>query len=1266
MRRWFSGPYDLAGRVRGVWTVTKSQAARRIRPLMPVLLVGVIGLVLSGFVGSRVAHNWDDKNAQTELDALSQSRRLLLQVRLNEVETMALSVARLQEEPGYTVHRSEFDRLVDPRNDVFGIATEIDWMPRVRRRDRAQHELSAAREGLVGYHISTLNSDGAPIPAGEQNEYFPIFYARGGIKTSLHFGLEISSDPVQREAMDRARDSGELAATLPDKDAEAGLHSAVFLFAPVFAFDARHDTVQNRRVNLEGFIRVTFLPGPFIDHVFRAVKGPRGVDFSFFLRGAGPNAFPFHVRSSLLRSTPAEPRPRATLEAGLHWTGEVTLANATWTMIGTPIPGESNFVNYQHAWTAAGATLLLTMAAMAYFEISRRNNSRLQGLIASLRESEEKFRSLSENAQDGIIMADAEGKVSFWNSAATRIFGYEPEEILGRSVHHVLAAERFRATAIAELPGFADTGKGALVGKTVELAGVRKNGSEIPIELSISAVRVRNAWHSIAVVRDATAHKRVIAGMEYRSMLLHALSMAASELLTAKGLEEAIPKVLKTIGEAANVDRVVLVETKQAEDEDPVPIIRHMWSSANAPEILDRGSFGEMAPSELEMDPWLASLSEGKTVMGLYGAIPDGAAKALFRRFGVEAILDVPMIVDRKCWGRIGFDDCKAQRHWSSLEVDILQTLAHLIGGAITREHYIERLTNANAIVERSPTILYRLRAEPSVPMTYISNNVDALLGLDPAELIASPQLYITFVHPDDQAKVREDLALLMTEGRRPMTVEFRVRRSDGVYRWFENHYMPISDAAGRLVEIEGVMTDITERKEASDKIALLARTDFLTGLANRATFMERLRLAFAAARRGARPFVVLYLDVDHFKSINDTLGHSMGDVLLEAVAGRLRANCRESDLAARLGGDEFVILQSELTDLADATVLASKIHDVLTVPYQLGGTELRVTVSIGIATYSSEATGAEELLAQADLALYRAKKEGRDRYSFHTDELDRAVRERVTLTDDLWRALDHEELELYYQPQVELATGRIVGMEELIRWNHPERGLLSPAAFLPMVENTGVVVALGHWVIDHACAQMNLWRKDGIAPQTLAINLSLDELKTGDKFIDAFMQSLAKWDLEPKDIELDVTESMLTYGSLTQNNVLARLQKLGVKIAIDDFGTQYSSLDYLETYRVSRLKIPRSMISAASHDPNKSAMVRAIIALARELDIEVIAQGVETEMQCALLTATPSTTKVQGYYYSEAVPAGPAAELLRQRRIVPRLRGLADAAPAA
>jgi diguanylate cyclase (GGDEF)-like protein/PAS domain S-box-containing protein len=1065
--------------------------------------------------------------------------------------------------------------------------------------------------------------------------------------------LDIGLDPALWEAMKRARESGRLTATPPTATA-----AEIFLLAPVYFYNLPHDTTEQRGRNLEGFIRGAFAPGPLINLVFRGVKSPRGLDIYFFRQGAGPDEPPFHVRSSLLRTAPAEARPRADLEAGLHWTGEIALADTRWTMIVVPIPRGSPLVNHENSLTILAVGLLLTMAAMSYVELSRRHKSQLDALMIELGASEKKFRLLFENARDAIVMADAEGKMRFWNPAAERIFGYASGEILGRSMHEILAPERYRDKAVAGYAYFAKTGTGDVLSKTLELAALRKDGSEFPIELSVSGFLVGGAWHAIALARDVTERNRLMAATEYQSKLLHAASVAAMELQTSRAIEEAMAKVLQTIGEAVRVQRVLVFENNTSSGGTHVLALQYRWHSTDAPAIVDAAALAN-AP-ELFADPWFAPLREGQAVSALPRTMMDGAAKALFTCLRIHSILIVPVSLDGKYWGHIGLDDCKKEREWTSIEADILRTVANMIGSAITRERYVEQLRDANTIIESSPTILYRFRGEPTLPLTYVSHNI-TLFGYDPADLIASPELYKTYIHPDDKVRVLESLSQTAMEGR-PVLVEFRLRRSDGAYRWVEGHHTPIRDAAGRLVEIEGVLTDVTEKKEAAERIYVLARTDALTGLANRATFIDRLRQTFAAARRGANPFAVLYLDVDRFKDVNDTLGHFAGDLLLKAVAERLKSCTRETDLVARLGGDEFGILQTELIDLANAATLAAKVHDVLAAPYQLGDSEMHISASIGISPYMIETAGSDEMLAQADLALYRAKEEGRDQYCFHSADLDREVRDRVTLANDLRQALERDELELYYQPQVELATGRIVGMEALIRWNHPRRGVLRPGEFLPIAEKTVLMVTLGQWVLDHACEQMSAWREAGIAPAILAINLSLAQLRTGDEFVGSFTQTVMKWGLGPRDLELDVTEAMLAHVTMHKNNVLDRLQQLGVKIAIDDFGTQYSSLDYLKTFRVSRLKIPRPMIDAATQDPSALAMVRAIIGVARELDIDVIAQGVETEAQRALLTCAPSTTKVQGYYYCAPVRAGRATDMLRQRLIEPRLSQVSGA----
>jgi diguanylate cyclase (GGDEF)-like protein/PAS domain S-box-containing protein len=556
-------------------------------------------------------------------------------------------------------------------------------------------------------------------------------------------------------------------------------------------------------------------------------------------------------------------------------------------------------------------------------------------------------------------------------------------------------------------------------------------------------------------------------------------------------------------------------------------------------------------------------------------------------------------------------------------------------------------LSNANIIVQNSPVILYRLRGEPSFPLIYVSHNITKL-GHDPQTLLTSPNWSKTLIDPRDQVKVGEAMARILDKDAQGSSIEFRLCAADGVLRWVENRYVPVRDKEGRLIEVEGIVIDITERKAAEDQIALLARTDVLTGLANRATLTERLNHAFAAAERGALSFAVLYLDLDRFKCVNDTHGHTVGDLLLQQVAERLRDCTRETDLIARLGGDEFAILQGEMREPANAGSLAAKIQASLAAPYLINGTQIDISVSIGISPYAPGVAGPSAMLVQADLALYRSKGEGRNQYHFHSAELDRDVLDRVTLGGELKRAIEGDELELQYQPQVELSTHHIVGMEALVRWNHPTRGLLPPNLFIPIAEKTGAIVALGRWVLNQACRQMSLWRSEGLSLPVIAVNLSLFQLKGGQELVRDVTETLAKWGLAPSDLEFDVTEATLAQLTWTQNEVLPQLRELGVKLAIDDFGSEYSTFDYVRAYRVNHLKIAQSYINRSTSDPESAATIRAIVNFAQDIGIGVIAQGVETGEQSDLLSSTNDMTQAQGFHFSKAVGADQAGDLLR------------------
>jgi diguanylate cyclase (GGDEF)-like protein len=441
------------------------------------------------------------------------------------------------------------------------------------------------------------------------------------------------------------------------------------------------------------------------------------------------------------------------------------------------------------------------------------------------------------------------------------------------------------------------------------------------------------------------------------------------------------------------------------------------------------------------------------------------------------------------------------------------------------------------------------------------------------------------------------------------------------------------------------------ELRREGEKVTQLASRDSMTGLANRSTFADHLDHAFATAKRDGGHFAIICLDLDHFKDVNDTLGHPCGDRLIQITADRLKAVVRTGDVIARLGGDEFAVCVTDASDVAAVAQLASRIKGALMQKCDLDGNEVHVSASLGISVFDANAVSPEDMMMQADLALYRAKADGRNSFCFHSTELDHEVRERVAITEELHGALANDELELYYQPQVEVPSGRIVGVEALVRWNHPKRGLMLPGSFIPIAEKTGTIHALGRWVLEEACRQIKRWQAEGIAPPVVAINISAAQFKGAVSLDEELRETLARHGVDPGGVEIELTEFALVKTTEANSDIIRRVRELGVSIAIDDFGTGYSSFEYLRSYRVNRLKIAQQFMPEVTIESGNAAIVRATLMLARELGIEAIAEGVENAEQVAFLLSA-GCRYVQGYYFSRPVQVAEAGALLRRGAI--------------
>jgi diguanylate cyclase (GGDEF)-like protein/PAS domain S-box-containing protein len=469
--------------------------------------------------------------------------------------------------------------------------------------------------------------------------------------------------------------------------------------------------------------------------------------------------------------------------------------------------------------------------------------------------------------------------------------------------------------------------------------------------------------------------------------------------------------------------------------------------------------------------------------------------------------------------------------------------------------------------------------------------------------------------------------------------------RRDGSESSIEYSAAPIHDRLGQVTGAAIVFRDISSARATSMRMSYLASHDPLTDLPNRLLLGDRLARALALAHRHQRRLAVLFLDVDRFKYINDSLGHILGDELLRAVGRTVTMCVRSSDTVSRHGGDEFVVVLSELEHAEDAAVGAQKIIAALAQPHKLAGHELHVTVSIGISVYPDDGEDAQALLKSADMALYHAKDQGRDCYQFFKPDLNARAIERQSIEAGLHRALDRREFVLLYQPMMNLKTGGIVGAEALIRWQHPDRGLLDPALFVPIAEDCGLIKPIGRWVVEEACRQAQAWQSAGLRPIPVSVNISAVEFRS-TSFLKNIIEILKLTCLDPSYLEIEITESALMAHVEATNSVLRALKNLGVQVAIDDFGTGWSSLSYLRHFPIDALKIDRSFVQEIMTDSDAAPIVSAVISMGRSLNHRVIAEGVETPGQLAFLKAE-NCGEGQGYYFSRPLVAQQFARVL-------------------
>lgn len=542
----------------------------------------------------------------------------------------------------------------------------------------------------------------------------------------------------------------------------------------------------------------------------------------------------------------------------------------------------------------------------------------------------------------------------------------------------------------------------------------------------------------------------------------------------------------------------------------------------------------------------------------------------------------------------------------------------------------------------------------------YWSDQVYRIFGLNPQTVEFTRDVFFNCVHPEDHQQLIESFQASL-DNQVPSNCEYRILLEDDSVRYLHHQSEITLSRDNTVIRQSGTIQDITERKLAEEKIRHLAYYDSLTGLLNRLSFQERLESALSLAKRNNRLMAILFLDLDNFKRINDTLGHDRGDILLKTVADRLLESTRASDAiarigldgieadVARLGGDEFTILLSEIAQKEDAGLVAQRILKLLSVPVPLDGHKVFATPSIGISVFPNDGENSSSLLKNADTAMYHAKQCGKGNFQFYTESMNANGLLRLNFESDLRLALENDELLLHYQPIFDSQSGKIVGSESLLRWNSPKHGLVGPDKFIPIIESNGMIVEIGNWVLRSACLQNMAWQEAGFEPIQIAVNLSSLQFRQNN-LLDTITKTLQESGLDPNYLVLELTEGMIMHNSEQTIITLKKLKETGISISIDDFGTGYSSLSYLKRFPLDTLKIDRSFVRGLPHDNDDAAITTAVIAMAHSLNLRTIAEGVETPQQAAFLSEL-NCDSMQGYFYGKPMSADHFTNILKTQQ---------------
>ena len=1163
-----------------------------------LLAVGVLGLLITAWVSRSLSESEQARMAQRfELAARARVDVVITQMRqpyehLATLQRLFDSVDR--------VDWPAFEKFTRPMLKQAGVRS-YNWFPRVAAGDRPAFEREAQQLWGARVTIAERDGEGKTIPAGARKRYFPLLYSVPEELGRKNLGFDLLSSPGRGQIIDRAIDNGFAAASeIGPLLVDGQQTDAILLVAPVYRGDKTLMTRDERRAAASGIV-VALL----------------NVKALFAAANSGTPEASFRVRLF----DPRKAREKQLIAVwNEHVAGDVQAAGAS------PMSYSEEFELAGHVWTVqieaapvwlednnlGGLRLVMPLGTLATLLLlylhTLLGRSAVADTLEVTHEEDVQQRRVAENWANKLLMAvdqnpatvyiiDLDQRIEYVNDKFVETTGYTREQAFGQKARELLRPPGVDETIYRDLWQTVEAGKSW----RGEVETLRRDGTVCWDRMLMSPIKDRDgAITSYMAIKENVSELREVMHrfQESESRFLGAMSVMV------EGLAIIAP------------DGTFIFANRAANEfmRDPAGGLQGRRPQEIALERLREDG----TPCPVEETPALITLREGR---GVYGAV-------LGFRYADRTIRWVEVNTTSL---RTGQDD-----RWG-----VVMTLSDITA----RRRAEEQLKLAFEAIRCSGEGILVTDSERRI--LSVNPAFEAVTGYTATELIGKTPAFVASARCDERfyGAMYEVL-----ESTGHWQGEVWNQRKDGeVYpEWLGVSAVRGDD--GRPKNYVYIFSDMTERKDAQQRIEFLAHHDPLTGLPNRLLLRDRVEQAQTLASRLQSRVALLFLDLDHFKTINDSLGHPVGDDLLKAVVERLKNCVRESDTISRQGGDEFIILLNDVRDSEAVARVADKIQQRMAEPFVLGNHSLSSTFSIGIALYPDDGEDFDSLLQKADTAIYHAKESGRNNHRFFTAQMNLQVVEHMTLQTQLRLAIENQEFILHYQPQMDLSDGKIYGVEALIRWNSPENGLVDPGKFIEVAEDSGLIVPIGAWVLNEACRQARAWQDAGLPPFVIAVNLSAVQFKRLD-LVATVINALVLSDLDAQWLELELTESILIQDAEATLDSVRRLKALGVKLSVDDFGTGYSSLTYLKRFAVDKLKIDQSFIRDLATDPDDAAIVRAIIQMARSLKLKTIAEGVESEQLIGLLQAF-QCDEIQGYWFARPMPAEDLATFVRSHQL--------------